>query len=423
MPKQLVVQLARFGDILQTKRLILSLQKRGETHCCVDSSLAELARLVYPGVIIHAMPLSQGGEAVVWAGGLDVLQHLRSENFDAVYTLNHAGISRALARLFPPEIVLGYPVAAGQEMRSNWVRLAFRWMEQRANAPINLVDFWAALAPSMIEPADVNPEAVPGGRGLGVVMAGQHARRSLPPDVLAPVLRAAFERLGGPPVYLFGSKHERSAAQHLTSLLPASVAQKVNNLAGKTDWLALGDALRGLDLLLSPDTGTAHYAAALGVPVEGLFLSSAWAFETGPYGKGHRIWQAMLDCSPCVESTLCPRHTDCLAPFRSPPFLARMQGRSGGAATRPLDNMRVLESGFDELGLIWMPAENQQSMPMPAGRDAMRHLLMEYLRLPQSTACIDGRGGGATQPNGVLLRNYAEFLYQEADWVLPQSLP
>lgn len=415
MPKQLVIQLARFGDILQTKRLILSLQTLGETHLCVDSSLAELARMIYPDVQIHALPISKGGEAALFTAGLDVIQGLQCENFESVYALNHAGMCRALARLFSPEIVRGYPVASGQELRSNWVRLAFRWMARRAEAPINIVDFWAALAPSMVEPASVNPIALPGGKGLGVVMAGQNARRSLPPEVLATVVHATFERLGAPPVYLLGSSHERTAGQRLTALLPPSVAQKVQNLTGQTDWQGLAEAVQGLDLLLSPDTGTAHLAASLGVPVEGLFLSSAWAFETGPYGKGHRIWQAMMDCSPCVESTPCHRNSDCLPSFGSPPFLARMQGRSTGAAARPLENMVLLESDFDELGLIWTQPIHCESLPS-SGRNALRHLLMEYLRLP-----VHQRE--ASTPSGDLLRNYAEFLYQEADWILPQSLP
>ena len=56
MTKRLVVQLARFGDIVQSKRLILSLRREGDVHLCVDRSLAALARLVYPDCVIHALP-------------------------------------------------------------------------------------------------------------------------------------------------------------------------------------------------------------------------------------------------------------------------------------------------------------------------------------------------------------------------------
>ena len=55
--------------------------------------------------------------------------------------------------------------------------MAFRWMAERRRSPLNLADFWASLAPVPISPALVNPPAVPGGKGLGIVLAGQVRRR------------------------------------------------------------------------------------------------------------------------------------------------------------------------------------------------------------------------------------------------------
>lgn len=147
MPKQLVIQLARFGDIVQTKRLVLSLMASGEVHLCVDRSLQGVTRLVYPDVTVHGLPAHGCTEAEVLGVGRAVLERLRAERFDTVYALNHVGLCRAVATLFDPAVVRGYPVASGQVLRSNWMRLAFRWMGERASAPLNLVDFWAALAP------------------------------------------------------------------------------------------------------------------------------------------------------------------------------------------------------------------------------------------------------------------------------------
>ena len=48
MPRQIVIQLARFGDILQTGRLLRALELEGETHLCVDQSLVPLARRLHP---------------------------------------------------------------------------------------------------------------------------------------------------------------------------------------------------------------------------------------------------------------------------------------------------------------------------------------------------------------------------------------
>ena len=405
MPKQLVIQLARFGDIVQTKRLVLSLMASGEVHLCVDRSLQGVTRLVYPDVTVHGLPAHGCTEAEVLGVGRAVLERLRAERFDTVYALNHVGLCRAVATLFDPAVVRGYPVASGQVLRSNWMRLAFGWMGERASAPLNLVDFWAALAPVMIPGERVNPPARPGGAGLGVVLAGRNARRSLPPEYLAPAAHAAFERLGGPRVVLLGGPTDRPAARRLLAALPASMASSAVDLTGRTDWAGLVEALTGLDSLLSPDTGTAHLAAHLGVPVEGLFCSSAWAYETGPYGSGHRVWQTVPTCAPCVESAPCPRAASCREAFAAPAFLARLQGRTGGAAARPLPGLAALSSGFDALGETWTPIGGTD--PFADRRTALRKQLAEYLGLGEAP-------GGS---------NAADIIYREADWMLPQALP
>ena len=50
MEKYLVIQLARFGDIIQSKRLLLALMLEGEVTLLIDNSLTNLAKLMYPTI-------------------------------------------------------------------------------------------------------------------------------------------------------------------------------------------------------------------------------------------------------------------------------------------------------------------------------------------------------------------------------------
>ena len=403
MTKQLIFQLARFGDIIQTKRLVRSLQLDGEVQLCVDASLQELARLVYPDLQIYGLPAFGCAEHDILTTGRKIFTQLQAEKYDHVFILNHSGLSRPLGALFEPGRAVGYIMDKGQGIQSNWVRLAFRWMANRAAAPLNLMDYWAGLAPRKILPDSVNPASRPGGKGLGVVLAGQNARRSLPVKLYVPLIHAAFARLGGPTVYLLGTGKEQNAARELMTCLPGFVAQKTINLTGRTDWLGLIEAVCGLDLLLSPDTGTVHLAAHLGVPVEGLYFSSAWAFETGPYGEGHTVWQSLAQCSPCVESQPCPNMVLCGDCFGQPAFLLRMQGKK--PQDKPLANMLKLRSGFDYLGEIW-DNDSETVDPFTLKRQKMRAQLGEYL------------GQGSALDSEV-----AQVLYQETDWILTQAQP
>jgi ADP-heptose:LPS heptosyltransferase len=401
-PRYLVIQLARFGDLLQTKRLLRSLQVDGEVHLLVDSTLKDLAHIVYPGIQVH-------GVAAHGTHGPDILAQVHEDlggimelDFHRVYNLNFSGPSFALAGMFPSSAVRGYRWHHGQRLIDSWPDQVMRWTRARALAGLNLVDVWGFYAEQPMLPELVNPDAAPRGGGIGVVMAGQNARRSLPAGMLAPLVQAAFGRVGRGPIYLLGSGGERRAAKELAALLPATLRGEVRDLVGRTGWQELHDTVSGLDLLVSPDTGTMHLAAHLGVPVLAFFLSSAWCHETGPYGRGHLVLQATKDCAPCLETASCPHGIDCRRVFADPSVLRHVSGHT----TRELvPGCAIMASGFDELGLTFAAVAGTD--PAAARRKAFRPMAAAYAGVPL--------------PDG------AEFLpedtwMRERDWMLPQTL-
>ena len=410
MKHALVIQLARFGDLVQTKRLVRTLTAEYSVHLCVDRSLAPLARLLYPQTTVHPIAAHSGSPAELTDFNRNAFAALALETFTCVNNLNHSPLNRALARLFPAETVRGHYVDKGQDLRTPWVDLAFRWTTQRRLSPLNLVDFFAFLHPNPLPPHTVNPDARPGGKGLGVVLAGREARRSLPPHILAPCVRATFISLDGPDIYLLGTQGEHAIARELTRHFSSDMLDKVQNLCGKTNWTGLFDALADLDCVLSPDTGTMHLAAHLGVPVQAFFLSSAWCHETGPYGTGHQVWQANMDCLPCLESTPCALNVQCLAAFAQQGFLSAFtktlgKGSLSGAQNLPPQILH-LESELDALGSTWNIRQGDD--PYSMQRSTLRALLGEYLGL---TLCREGYNQAAA------------LLYQEEDWMLTRLAP
>lgn len=425
MAKFLVVQAARFGDLVQSKRLILTLQERGEVHLAVDAGLVPLARLLYPGVAVHGMAFHGHDGEAAQTRNLAAFADLRDLAPDFVYNCNFSGLTGALCRLFPPETVVGYrpaPVSDGGLLRSPWARLAFQLSRRRRLSPLNLVDFWAWFAPEPIAPERVNPEAKPGGRGLGVALSGREARRSLPVPLLAEVVKTVFGVLGSPRIFLLGSAAERPAAHKLLRQLPPKLAAQAEDLAGKTDWPDLVEAVSGLDLLVTPDTGLMHLAAHLGTPVLAFFLSSAWCHETGPYGLGHTVWQAATPCAPCLESAPCSYNVACLELFQDAGF-ARQLARSltGGeglpASVPPLPpGLQCWQSGRDGLGAKLRLAAGED--PDAFLREGARAVLADWLDL----------GAGAVAPprpetreQREELARLREALLPDAEWMLPQG--
>ena len=79
---------------------------------------------------------------------------------------------------------------------------------------------------------------------------------------------------------------------------------QVLNLAGQTNLQVLAGLFSFADLVLTPDTGPMHLAAAVQAPLIALFGPTAPG-RTGPYGNGHIILRKPLACSPCFKKK-CP---------------------------------------------------------------------------------------------------------------------
>lgn len=413
MPRFLVIQSARLGDLVQTRRLLLTLAARGETHLAVDTGLVPLARVLYPFARLHALPLYTRDAAAAVRQIDDVLHVWRELDFTAVYNCNFSSAGTSLCRLFAPELVHGYRPGRGGPERSPWARRAFRLTAHRACGSLNLVDYWGYFAPDPIAPARVNPPAAGGGTGLGVVLAGRESRRSLPTPLLARIVRTVHDVMGGPRVRLLGTAQERPAARRLLRELPARMLDNVEDLSGKTDLPALVEAVRGLDRLVTPDTGIMHLAAALGVPVLAFFLSSAYAHETGPYGPGHTVIQADMACVPCLESAPCPFDVRCLRPFEDAQLhgalVALLQEHASPAARRLPAGLQCWTSGLDALGGV---------LRLAAGQDAQADLRRAARReLAAWLGVAADMPGDRTPPAAE--ETVRRWLRADSDWMLP----
>lgn len=406
MKHYLVIQLARFGDLIQTKRLLATLcaRENSDVHLCVDNSLADLARIVYPEVTVHSVAAhgtGLSGDAAIRSMLIDnipVLSRLKSIDFKKIYNLNFSGLNFRLAALFEPELVEGYAWNNGQELVGLWPSMAMRWSDYR-RLGINLVDFWAGYCPDMIAPEMVNPVATPKGGGLGVVLAGRESRRSLPVETLAQITSTIARSQKIERIQLLGGNSEQAAGQAMIKSLPRELQQITSNMAGKTHWSNLVELVSSFDALLTPDTGTMHLAAHLGTPVKAFFLSSAWCFETGPYGKGHTVYQAITDCLPCLETQACMYDVKCLDGFNTPEFQRFLVT---GKKNHCPDNLTAFASDFDDLG---------QTYTVLSGEDHEHEQRVKFRAFIHQF--IFGSGGDISDMESM----FAQRIYREADWI------
>lgn len=413
MDKVLIIQAARFGDLMQTRRLILSLERRFQTHILVDKSLAELARLIYPHARIHAFSFHGSPDFTDLRENMQICGELRNENFQRIFNCNFSPLTAAVCRLFPDEIVSGYRPARDSDggiERSPWIRLNFRMSAMRAAASINLVDLWGWFVEDPEKPGLVNPPAMPRGGGIGIALSGREARRSIPPETMASILRVVMGARGGSSIKLFGSKSEKPLARKLLKFLPPKLAAQCVDLSGRTSLPQLMEEVSSLDLLLTPDTGIMHLAAVRGVPVMAFFLSSALCHETGPYGKGHFIWQTATECGPCLEHLSCGEKWRCLNYFSSENFGRCLVSALNGSQPENPPGLQYWSTGFDELGarLCLVAGEDQFAKK----RSAERYLAASFLG---QSDFLNKSGNYKAKDLEIL----AEELFPASEWMLP----
>ena len=121
---------------------------------------------------------------------------------------------------------------------------------------------------------------------------------------------ARFAELGkrlatrfGAEIVLVGTEDARGVAAEIDRLMD----QRTLDLTGRTSIAELCALMRGSALMVSNDSGPAHLADALDVPLVVLFGSS-WPPWTGPRGERSEVIHHALTCSPCFQRT-CPLGT------------------------------------------------------------------------------------------------------------------
>ncbi len=149
-----------------------------------------------------------------------------------------------------------------------------------------------------------------GGSDYGFLV-GLHPRASHGPAKCWPLeyyarLAGLLTADGDTTVLVFGKDHEKEMAETVAR----AGGPKTLNLAGKTDLKQLAALIGLCRVFVANDTGPLHLAAALDVPVIGLFGSSD-PDATAPRGRSARVSYKNLPCSPCLRR-FCPTDFKCM---------------------------------------------------------------------------------------------------------------
>jgi ADP-heptose:LPS heptosyltransferase len=312
------------GDLVQSLYLLEDL-KRGEGHevsLLVDRRLEGFARARVPWLdAVHCLDLERTlrgfRSGLPWQGLWEPLARelaaVRAASFDRFINLNFGTLAACVADAVRGETpVEGFHSGTDGSVGGPWVDLVSRLVRtNRRWNRFHLVDVFrfhaARRAPPAADPDTKTGRPLDDRSVLAVQVATRGRKRTWKPERFAEVIRGVHEEAGCE-VLLLGEARERPLAD---SIARRAGCRRVRNLAGKTSLEDLTQVLSGCDRLLSGDTGTLHLACRLGVPSVAVFFGPAYAFETGPYGRGHIVVQPEPACAPCGEDAPCEKGTAC----------------------------------------------------------------------------------------------------------------
>lgn len=370
----LVINLTRFGDLIQTQPVLAGLAAAQEpvSMVCLEN-FAQAARLLDHVDTVRPLPgavlLAKSDQD--WPAALSQLLDFVHDQPQPrhIVNLTPSLSCRLLTRLLGSEVLTGYGMdehGFGLNI-GTWSLFLQAASINRGASPFNLVDVFRRVAGqppagghlALRRPADAevaqarqlllaeSPAGTPG--FLGLQLGASMARRRWPTEYFVAMAGEVHRRSGLIPV-LLGSKGEAELARQYADLADHPFV----NLVGRTDLFSLAAAVAALRLLVSNDTGTMHLAAGLGVPVAGIFLATAQPWDTGPYQPGSLSLEPDLPCHPCDFHRPCEHGQRCLRAIKPEVVTALVSHwlAHGHWPTGPADGARVWRAEVDPWGYL-----------------------------------------------------------------------
>ncbi len=333
----LVINLTRFGDLLQMQPAILGLKAQGHKVCllCLQNFYA-------------ASSLLRGVDHVVGMSGAKFLQGL-----DEDWRLALSSVEDVVAEIetkFPVHMVINTTSSLGARLLAKriatsiegdvipilgfgldddgfgvsgdmWATFLQGASVERLNCPFNLVDmfrsvckvadlptYWGLQTPSQIiqtESLELIKSKMPDNcKGFVALQLGaSDAKRQWAVEHFANLGQKLWHEHGLCPI-LLGTKAEKEL-EVAYAKLAKNFPHPFMSVMGETDIPHLAGVLSHCKLLISNDTGTMHLAAGLKIPVLAIFLATAQAWDTGPYMPDCCCLEPSLPCHPCAFNKPC----------------------------------------------------------------------------------------------------------------------
>ena len=309
--KILVIRFSSIGDIVLTSPIVRCIKQQlptCELHFLTKSSYASIVRSNPYIDQVHALNESTK----------DLIQSLRSENFDVVIDLHKnvrtSRIKKALgvkSYAFPKLNIEKWLLVNFKRKTMPDVHVVDRYFE--AVQALNVSNDDQGIDFFIPKEDEINiAEAYDLKRYLAVAIGAQFATKRLPEHKLVEILSQIQQ-----PIVLLGGKEDHALGERLKNQLTTTT---VFNLCGELSLLQSASMVAQSSALLTHDTGLMHIGSAFNIPIISVWGNTVpelgmYAYRPMKNENIHIHQVENLSCRPCskIGHQKCPKgHFKCM---------------------------------------------------------------------------------------------------------------
>ena len=410
----LIINLTRFGDLIQTQPVISGFWERGDRVGLVCLENFASAAILLDGV-----------ERVFPFPGAGLLSGLDTDWRLAVR--DATGFRESVLAGFPPDVTINLtPSVASRLLASDltpgagttvgfsvdgfgfnadtsaWAAFLQMAGSNRGASPFNVCDIFrrtagldregnslrlAAPGRDALAVADTLLSPVKGGGHVALQMGASEDRRRWPVENFVSVARTVWERDGLVPV-LLGARGERELGDRFAAAADFPFVDCI----GRTSLVELAAVLVRCRALVTNDTGTMHLAAGLGVPLCAVFLATAQPWDTGPYRTGNICLEPDMECHPCEFGKPCPNGEACRRSVTPESVCGHVGSLLGGGTAKAVAGTRAWRTLTGEDGFMTLESLSGHDRTDRAAWIAVQRVHYRRFLDGGNTGALTGRG-------------------------------
>lgn len=320
IPTLAILQLTRFGDLIQTVQAIEDLKRSHPEYRVIliartqfAKPLEFLLKRVFTKIyFLDTKKIFENSEVQGLKGSFETLNsflgEISKESIDVLINLSFSKSSAYLASLIRSQHKIGTYFDYNNKMCINdkWSQIVYSTVMRGSLNPYSIVDIFKNIIGIRSSEAKASPAPVSRSNTIIIHPFASQDRKAWKAEKWVEIIYRVLKDNDQCTIQIVGAKNEVLKSQMITeNPLLKTFNHRIQNMTGKTTLAELAMELKKARLFVGHDSMVGHMAAINNTPTLTVSLGSVRPFETTPYHENAYNLAPRTKCFPCFPSDAC----------------------------------------------------------------------------------------------------------------------